>query len=531
MRRIKRFGAALGLFAAGCASVPAAPPSAAARTLPPAYVHVAQMRPGSAVAVSRLSAAKAATDIVQVVGTEPAKADATPKGDKEPAKEETPPPAAAPDPARVRPAYAKLETLPIDLPTVIRLVNENSPAVGYARAKVREAQARLQSAELQWLPNLSAGVAYTRFDGQTQNQAGSVFGVSRGNLFAGGGPALSLDLADAVYRPLVERRVTAAEQFRSRATALTAELDAVSAYLDLVQSHASFEINADTVAKADGMLTAAKNAQEAKLDRTAGDVQRAQTEVLFRQTERADLDARVGVASARLGKLLLLPPNVKLVPADTVVAPVTLVDPTTGLDGLLALAVANRPDLAANREAIAAAWARVRRQENGPLLPKVTVANQVGAFGGGLNGDLGNFSSRNALNVQIYWELKNLGFGNRADAAERRAQTDQARFQLADAQARALAEVVEAAQVAAAKYESLNLAERAVKEATELYRITKEGVFNVVDAKNLFDALRPLQAIQVLNQARQSYLNTVVEFNRAQYRLLTATGLPLAPVH
>ena len=526
MRRNIPFGAALGLFAAGCATVSDAPPGVAPGTLPPAYLHVAQMRPRPTAAVARLPAAKAPTDIVQVVAAEPAKADAAPKGDKELAKPDTPPAVA---PVRVRPAYAELETLPIDLPTVIRLVNENSPTVGIARARVREAQTRLQSAELQWLPNLSAGVAYTRFDGQTQNQAGSVFGVSRGNLFAGGGPALSLDLADAVYRPLVERRVTAAEQFRSRATALTAELDAVSAYLDLVQSHALFEINADTVAKADGMLTAAKNAREAKLDRTAGDVQRAQTEVLFRLTERADLDARVGVASARLGKLLLLPPNVKLVPADTVVAPVTLVDPTTGLDGLLALAVANRPDLAANREAIAAAWARVRRQENGPLLPKVTVTNQTGAFGGGLNGDLGNFSSRNALNVQIYWELKNLGFGNRADAAERRAQTDQARFQLAEVQARAVAEVVEAAQVAAAKYESLDLAERAVKEATELYRITKEGVFNVVDAKNLFDALRPLQAIQVLNQARQTYLNAVVEFNRAQYRLLTATGSPLAP--
>ena len=120
-------------------------------------------------------------------------------------------------------------------------------------------------------------------------------------------------------------------------------------------------------------------------------------------------------------------------------------------------------------------------------------------------------------------------FGNRADAAERRAQTDQARFQLADAQARAVAEVVEAAQVAAAKYESPDLAERAVKEATELYRISKEGVFNVVDAKNLFDALRPFQAILALNQARQTYLTAVVEVNRALYRLLTATGLPLAP--
>src|SRR5438132_8264852 len=59
-----------------------------------------------------------------------------------------------------RPAYAMEETLPIDLPTVIRLVDGNSPAVGFAQARVREAQARLDRAELQWLPNFSLGTAY-----------------------------------------------------------------------------------------------------------------------------------------------------------------------------------------------------------------------------------------------------------------------------------------------------------------------------------------------------------------------------------
>ncbi|MGL4420329.1 MAG: TolC family protein, partial [Gemmataceae bacterium] len=430
------------------------------------------------------------------------------------------------DPVRIRPAYAQLETLPIDLPTVIRLVDANSPAIKFAQAKVREAQARLASAEVQWLPNLSVGIAYNRFDGKTQNQAGNVFGVSRANLFAGGGPALTLDLADAIYRPLTERRLTSAEQLRERATSLGAELDAVGAYLDLVQIHALLEINADTLQKAEAMLTAARNAKDSKLDRTAGDVNRSRTEVLSRKAERIELEGKAGAASARLGKLLLLAPNVKLVPSDIAVAPITLIDPSSTLDQLVTLAINSRPDLAANREVIAAAWAKARRQERGPLFPKLTVANQIGTFGGGLNDDLAKFDARNALSVQLYWEVKNLGFGNRADAAERRALLDQAQVQLVEAQARASAEIVEAAQLAAAKYESLDLAEQAVKEATELYRINKEGTFNVVDAKNLFDALRPLQAIQALNGARQNYLSAVLDYNRAQYRLFTSIGHP-----
>lgn len=440
----------------------------------------------------------------------------------EPAGKVTPPPTPA------RPAYAQVETHPIDLATVLRLVSPNSPTVGLARARVAEAEARVQRAEVQWLPNLSFGTAYNRFDGQTQNQAGNVFGVSRANLFYGGGPALSLDIAEALYGPLVARRVRSAAQFTEVATTITAEQDAAAAYLDLVQLYALFEINADTLARAEELLKGAENAKEAKLDRTAGDVQRARTEVLFRRTERLDLEARASAVSARLGRLLFLQPNVKLVPADLAVAPITLIDSSRTLDDLLATALETRPDLAAGREAIAAAWARVKQAQREPFIPKVTVQNQTGGFGGGLNDDLANFGARNALSVQLFWEVRNLGFGNRAGVAERRAAADQARYQLAEVQARAAAEVVDAAQTAAAKFEAIAPAEEAVKEATELYRINKSGTENVVGANNLFDALRPLQAIQALNTARQNYLGAIMDHNRAQLRLLAATGTPPA---
>jgi len=507
-----RLSMCLGSFAiaAGCATTPKdSSVSVTPPELPPSYQHVSKTHASSVAKVSP-PVSQSKSEIVPVSATEAV----------------SPAPLDLPEAPRTRPAYARMETLPIDLPTVIRLVDENSPTVGFARARVQEAQSRLDGAEVLWLPNLTIGTGYTRFDGQTQNQRGEVFTVSRGNLFASGGPGLNLDTAEAYYRPLIERRLNASEVSRAKATNNTAELEAISAYIDLVQVYALLEINADTLAKANEMLTAAKNAKEAKLDRTAGDVQRSQTEVLSRRAERLDLESRVGAASARLSRLLLLPATVKLIPSEAVIAPVTLIDPTQTLDQLIAVGVASRPDLAAYREAIGAAQERVRFQKHGPLLPKVLIANQVGGFGGGLNGDLRNFDSRNALNVQIYWELKNLGFGNRAETNQRRALVDQAQFQFSEAQARALAEIVESGQTAAARYESLELAEKAVKEATELYRISKEGTTNVVDAKNLFDALRPLQAIQVLNQARQNYLNAVLDFNRSQFRLFTALGQP-----
>jgi outer membrane protein TolC len=246
--------------------------------------------------------------------------------------------------------------------------------------------------------------------------------------------------------------------------------------------------------------------------------------VYLRKVERADLNGRAGAASARLARLLLLKPTVKLVPAAAAVVPVPLIDPASTIDDLVTLALANRGDLAANREAVAAALARVRRQQYGPLFPKVAVTNQTGGFGGGLNDDLQNFSARNALSAALVWELKGFGLVDRAETAARRAQLDQAQIAQIEYQARAVAEIVEAAQVAAARYEAVELTARAVREAEELYRINKEGTLNVVDAKNLFDALRPLQAIQVLAQSRTSYLAAVLDFNRAQYRLFALIG-------
>jgi len=48
----------------------------------------------------------------------------------------------------------------------------------------------------------------------------------------------------------------------------------------------------------------------------------------------------------------------------------------------------------------------------------------------------------------------------------------------------------------------------------------------MVGPKAQFDALEPLTAVQALNAARVQYLQQVVEFNRAQFRLYAAIGQP-----
>ena len=136
--------------------------------------------------------------------------------------------------------------LPIDLPTALRLADSANPTVAVARARVAEAYARQRQAEVYWLPTITSGGIYNRHDGQIQNTDGTIITVSKQNLFAGGGAVARVDTADALFLPLIARRLTAAEAAAARATALNIQLDVASAYLDLLSVNAAQAINADT---------------------------------------------------------------------------------------------------------------------------------------------------------------------------------------------------------------------------------------------------------------------------------------------
>jgi hypothetical protein len=97
---------------------------------------------------------------------------------------------------------------------------------------------------------------------------------------------------------------------------------------------------------------------------------------------------------------------------------------------------------------------------------------------------------------------------------------------LQEVQALVSSQVVEAAETAAARFGTLEPAQEAVRQAEEMYRKFRETSFGMVGPKAQFDALEPLTAIQALNAARVQYLQQVVEFNRAEFRLYAAIGQP-----
>jgi outer membrane protein TolC len=428
-------------------------------------------------------------------------------------------------------AEPTVETLPVDLTTALRLTNANNPTIALARERVEEAYAAERQADVAWLPNLQAGPEYNRHDGRDQTTQGPIITVSKQNLYINGGATLDWNTSDILFGRLVAERLVAAQGAAAQVTSSDIQLSAAQAYLDLLQIEGALAINADTLVRTKEMLDNAASADQAGLTRTAGDINRARAEYDQRLEERIQLEGNLGVASARLAHLLLLRPTVMLQPADARIVPISLVPDNDNLDELVTVALANRPEIQEGRALSAAAMARLRQARVGLLLPHVDFTYFGGTFGGGVDSQMRDFGARSDGEVDIYWELHNLGAGDVAQARLRAAQYSETNFQLAEIRAQVGEDVTAAFRQVAANRRSLDSAEQGVRQALQTWRRLRLAAFGMAGRERLYDPLQPLIAERDLNQARVAYLNAVIGYNKAQFQLFWALGQPplLAP--
>jgi outer membrane protein TolC len=442
----------------------------------------------------------------------------------QPVPQPTHPPASAPPTPTGR-----TTSYPIDLPTALRLADANNPTVNVARARVREALAQFDRARVAWVPSLSFGPTFFYHQGIDQNRRGETFIVSRGNYTLSAGPALRVDLSDALYLPLVARQGVRAANSAARAVENNVQLEVALAYLDLVELHALSAVNADILFRTEQILKSAQAGAEAGRNKTAADVNRAATELNLRREEGIVLRGRTAAAAARLARLLQLDPTVELTPFEPAVVPVVLVPGDLTVEDLVRTALRARPEMAAAQAGVAGADALVRQAKAAPLMPRV----QGEFVGGGLSGGRENqpwspLTSQYNAGVALVWNLDAFGLGNAATIRGRRAGYDASLFRLREVEALVASQVVEAAETSAARYTALGPAEEAVRQAQEMYRKFRDASFAMLGPKGQpqFDALEPLTAVQALNQARVLYLQQVIEFNRSQFRLYAAIGQP-----
>ncbi len=424
--------------------------------------------------------------------------------------------------------------VPIDLASALELTEGGNPSIDLARQRIREAYARRRSAEVLWLPSLRAGANYNKHDGVIQDVAGNMVSNSRSSVYTGLGgravgaaspsvPGLAADfhLRDAIFQPRIAGQVLGATRQASRAAVHDQLLETAVSYVDLLEAIQVLEIADETTRRAAQLhelaLSFAETGQGLRAD---ADLPHA--ELAARKIEGSRAAENVRVASVRLARTLgQQDQSLVLVPQEPAIVPLELVPSEIVLATLIADGLSNRPELAENRYLVGEAVERLRRDRYAPLVPSVLLGLSYGGNGGSPSSDITDFDDRVDFDAAVFWELRNLGLGERYAQQTSQAQVNQVRSRQIQLMDRIASEVAEAHAQVESRRTQIDLAEEAVAAAEDSYRRNSERV-----ADGLGLPLETLQSIQALDQAQRQYARTIADFDRAQFRLLHALGWP-----
>lgn len=415
-------------------------------------------------------------------------------------------------------AHSETQHYPIDLPTALRLANASNLEVAVVRERVNASYARVEGAEALWLPNLTTGTQYLLHEGTIQRAAGDILDVRRSSLLVGGGPTLAVDVADAVFEPLIARQLLCADVFAAEAATHNTLLRVAEGYLDLLSAHGHQAIAEETFKNANELvrLTDEFVKQEVGLK---SDAARALTERGIREQQLQAAQEKIILASAVLSQLLRLDAQVQLTPVESQVVPLEVVDADVPLPELVAQGLQSRPELAEQLHLVQASVERLHQAQYGPLIPSVLLGYQGGGFGGGTGSHFGTFQDRNDLTAAAVWELRNFGFGDHALRKVRESQYREANLRWMQTADRVAIEVVAAHRLVQTRRQQMSISGRTVNSAKRSFDLNMARIRGGAGLP-----IEVLQSLQALDRARQDYLSAVIAFSKSQFRLLNAIG-------
>ena len=404
--------------------------------------------------------------------------------------------------------------MPIDLPTAMRLASNGNLSAQFVREKVREAHAMRVQAGQWWLPTIKAGVRLSRIDGKVQGTEGDVVTVHKENLWGGAGIRAHWEIGEGKFRELAaQRRVTAANMAWSAGQRMAA-LRASEAYVNLLKAQAAEQVALESVNLFQSVVTETQAKKDAG-GGFEGDIVRARARVSRAklQVRRAHESRRV--ASLKLAEVLNLPSGTQLFATEPSLVQLHLVNANVSAQSLVSEAVAVRPDV---REATAlgsAARAEQRATIEGVYYPDVTFGYESGLFGDRFDG----IGGQGRFGLAVEWEFGPGGIGDRSRMAAATSRYRQSILHRRQVEQKVATEVHVAHAQVHERAQAVLVAQQTVREsqqALSLYRERQKiGVGEPLDA---------ILAEEALTEARMDYINAVGGYNKAQVRLLYATG-------
>jgi len=440
-------------------------------------------------------------------------------------------------------APAGQQALPINLPTALQLANANAIDIAVASQRIEVAAAQLQRAQSLWLPTIYLGPDYYRHDGQIQETPGPVFGASRSSFMVGAGPSAVFAVSDAIFEPLAARQIVRAREAAFQTAINDTMLAVAEAYFGVQQARGELAGDQDAARRTEELVRQVEKLVAGGLTPEL-EVTRARADLAHRRQAVRIAGDRWRVAASELQRILRLEPTALLEPQEPPQLAVTIIPLDKKVDELIPVALTNRPELAAQQALVQATLERLRQERLRPLVPSlllrgsstpVTGTLAGGLYGGGPNSFMGNFSARSDFDLQILWELQNLGFGNRARARERRGEHELSILELFRIQDQVAADVVQSHALAQSAAERMKEAEAELRDAIDSAEKNLQGVSQTkrLTGNLLILVIRPQEvvaALQALSQSYGDYFGAVADYNRTQFRLYRALGHPAQTV-
>ena len=426
---------------------------------------------------------------------------------------------------------------PIDLANALGLGGADNLQVRLARTRLFQAQARHLEAKTLWLPSLRLGVGYNKHDGRLQETVGNVIDVERNSLFYGGGFGLgnapltggaggpprlmvNLSLADAYFKPLAACQEVAAHGAAERVASNDSLAEIAIGYHSLLEAHGRLA-NASAASEMAQKMVGLVEDFEREGFSSQTEVSRARTALGRWQRDVADSERQTVTTSAKLARVLRLPPQVQLVPVEEYLMPVDFVDGVQDLDAMIAEACHRRPEVSQQVAYREAACFRVKEEKWRPWIPNVQAGASGGGFGGGTSTNFPSSSDRSDVDLLAVWEWQNMGLGNRARQRLRRGELHERVLELEALREQIASEVVAAAADVASYRLQMEIAQEAITAAEQSYQLNEQ---RIRASEGL--PIELLQSISALAEARNAYTEVVANYNRSQYRLLRALGNP-----
>lgn len=403
------------------------------------------------------------------------------------------------------------DSLPIDLPTAIRIASGSNLEIADARVRVLEAKGNSAAAIGGLIPVVSLFFGYGKTDGRVQGSFGVLRDVTFDTVNPGIIASYILNPGESIFNAIAAHRIVDVARAEESVVTQDILLSVVEGYYDLVDAQGSVNVAEKAVSDAKDLENIAEVLEKQGIGPGA-DVVRAKADLANKEQLLIKAQKEFREASANLALILKLDSSVTLFPNDKQIGKIQFVDRLNVLDDLINNTFKKHPEIKSASQRINAAEAEVSGAWLGALGPEVLLEAEVG----GIGDEFGNIGESEFYQALVGISLSASSYG---EIKASRARLRRARIVKELERERLRAGVVKAYDEAISADEEIIPARRELEAAKESLKLSQ-----VRFRRGLGLAVEVIQAVDALASARLNYIRSIIKYNRAQVRLLNAIG-------